>query len=100
MTAIPDLRELLDFALEAAWTAGRVTLGYFQTRLDVERKGFDIGMKAFQLCELFNRARGCGYGAAHACNTQSQLAAYAGAGARDPNCLPGPFAHPQGPRVR
>jgi histidinol phosphatase-like enzyme (inositol monophosphatase family) len=46
MTAIPDLRELLDFALEAAWTAGRVTLGYFQTRLDVERKGDDSPVTA------------------------------------------------------
>lgn len=33
------IRSLLDFALEAAWQAGRVTLGYFQTDVAVERKG-------------------------------------------------------------
>lgn len=32
------LQPLLDFALEAAWEAGRVTLGYFQTNLPVELK--------------------------------------------------------------
>jgi histidinol-phosphatase len=31
--------ELLDFALDAAWEAGRITLGYYQTRLDHDRKG-------------------------------------------------------------
>lgn len=46
MTPTLDLRELLDFALEAAWAAGRVTLGYFQTRLDVERKGDDSPVTA------------------------------------------------------
>jgi histidinol-phosphatase len=30
---------LLDFALDAAWEAGRITLGYYQTRLDADRKG-------------------------------------------------------------
>ena len=34
----PPLRSLLEFALEAAWQAGRITLGYFQTDLQVERK--------------------------------------------------------------
>src|SRR5262249_50471266 len=32
-------KSLLDFALDAAWQAGRVTLGYFQTGVAVERKG-------------------------------------------------------------
>ena len=31
--------DLLDFALDAAWEAGRITLGYYQTRLDTDRKG-------------------------------------------------------------
>lgn len=31
-------REFLDFAADAAWQAGRVTLAYFQTPIDVERK--------------------------------------------------------------
>ncbi|MFO7321685.1 MAG: histidinol-phosphatase [Chloroflexota bacterium] len=35
----PSLQSLLDFALETAWKAGRVTLGYFQTGVAVERKG-------------------------------------------------------------
>ena len=30
--------DFLDFALDAAWQAGRITLGYFQTGVDVERK--------------------------------------------------------------
>jgi len=34
----PALDALLDFALDAAWQAGRVTLGYFQTGTHVERK--------------------------------------------------------------
>jgi histidinol-phosphate phosphatase (EC 3.1.3.15) len=38
MEPTPPLEELLDFALEAAWLAGRLTLGYFQTGLRVERK--------------------------------------------------------------
>ncbi len=33
-----NLQSLLDFALDAAWQAGRITLGYFQTGVDVERK--------------------------------------------------------------
>jgi histidinol-phosphatase len=33
------LAPMLDFALDAAWQAGRVTLRYFQTGVDVERKG-------------------------------------------------------------
>src|SRR5215813_2215817 len=32
-------KSLLDFALDAAWQAGRVTLGYFQAGVAVERKG-------------------------------------------------------------
>ena len=32
------LRDALDFALDAAWKAGRSTLGFFQTGLAVERK--------------------------------------------------------------
>ena len=34
----PSLDSLLQFALDAAWQAGRISLGYFQTALDVERK--------------------------------------------------------------
>jgi histidinol phosphatase-like enzyme (inositol monophosphatase family) len=33
-----SLQPLLDFALDAAWQAGRITLGYFQTQVQVERK--------------------------------------------------------------
>lgn len=35
----PPLATLLEFALNAAWQAGRITLGYFQSGVDVERKG-------------------------------------------------------------
>lgn len=35
----PPLSSLLDFALDAAWQAGRITLGYFQSGIAVERKG-------------------------------------------------------------
>ena len=35
----PPLSELLDFALDAAWQAGRITLGYYQSGIAVERKG-------------------------------------------------------------
>ncbi|HEY65751.1 MAG TPA: histidinol-phosphatase [Caldilineae bacterium] len=34
----PPLRSLLEFALDAAWQAGRITLGYFQTSVATERK--------------------------------------------------------------
>ena len=34
----PTLQELLDFATHAAWDAGRITLGYFQTGVEVETK--------------------------------------------------------------
>ena len=34
----PALDDLIHFALDAAWHAGRVTLGYFQTGVAVERK--------------------------------------------------------------
>ncbi len=34
-----QLRASLEFALEAVWQAGRITLGYFQTGIAVERKG-------------------------------------------------------------
>lgn len=33
------LKSYLDFALDAVWQAGRLTLSHFQTRLDVEHKG-------------------------------------------------------------
>jgi histidinol-phosphatase len=33
-----DLQSLLDFALDAAWQAGRITLGHFQSGVAVERK--------------------------------------------------------------
>jgi histidinol-phosphatase len=36
-----DLQALLDFALDAAWQAGRITLGHFQTGVAVERKQDD-----------------------------------------------------------
>ncbi|MEZ4666992.1 MAG: inositol monophosphatase family protein [Anaerolineae bacterium] len=36
---IPPLTNILEFALDAAWQAGKITLGYFQTELGVERKG-------------------------------------------------------------
>lgn len=38
MTHNPSPETLLAFALDAAWEAGRVTLGHFQTRLTAERK--------------------------------------------------------------
>lgn len=34
----PDPQTLLEFALEAIWQAGRITLGHFQTGVDVTRK--------------------------------------------------------------
>lgn len=34
----PSTSVLLDFALDAAWQAGRITLGYYQTNLDADRK--------------------------------------------------------------
>ena len=37
MTTI-STQELLDFALDAVWQAGRITLGYFQTAVSVEKK--------------------------------------------------------------
>ena len=33
-----EFRELLDFAVDVAWRAGKVTLEYFQTQLNIERK--------------------------------------------------------------
>jgi histidinol phosphatase-like enzyme (inositol monophosphatase family) len=38
MSREPSLRELVDFALEAAWLAGKVTLEYFQTALVADVK--------------------------------------------------------------
>lgn len=34
----PPLKDMLEFALDAAWQAGRITLGYFQSGVAVERK--------------------------------------------------------------
>ena len=34
----PNTQELLQFALDAAWQAGRITLGYFQTGVRADRK--------------------------------------------------------------
>jgi histidinol-phosphatase len=34
----PSLQTYLDFALEASWAAGRITLGYFQSGVRAERK--------------------------------------------------------------
>ncbi len=36
-----NLQSYLDFALDATWQAGRITLGYFQTGIAVERKSDD-----------------------------------------------------------
>ncbi len=36
-----NLQSLLDFALDATWQSGRITLGYFQTGVAVERKSDD-----------------------------------------------------------
>ena len=33
-----SIQSILDFALDAAWQAGRITLGHFQTQVQVERK--------------------------------------------------------------
>lgn len=38
MSAAPELRSLLEFAIDAAWQAGRITLAHFQTGLAAERK--------------------------------------------------------------
>jgi histidinol phosphatase-like enzyme (inositol monophosphatase family) len=37
----PPLTSLLDFALDCAWQAGRITLGYFQSGITFEKKGDD-----------------------------------------------------------
>ncbi len=42
----PSLREILDFATEAAWQAGRITLQYFQTGVAVEQKADDSPVTA------------------------------------------------------
>ncbi len=36
-----DKQTLLNFALDAVWQAGRITLGYFQTAVSVEKKADD-----------------------------------------------------------
>ncbi|MEJ5358677.1 MAG: inositol monophosphatase family protein [Desulfobacterales bacterium] len=36
--AAPPLREYLDFAVQTAWEAGRLTLGYFRTEIETETK--------------------------------------------------------------
>lgn len=41
MTTELNLHHALDFALEAAWQAGRITLGYFQTGVVPEQKADD-----------------------------------------------------------
>jgi histidinol-phosphatase len=38
MTNAQSLTDLLDFAVDAAWQAGKITLEYFQTNIDVNRK--------------------------------------------------------------
>jgi histidinol-phosphatase len=38
MTSNPSLSTLLEFALDAAWQAGRITLAHFQTGVKVDRK--------------------------------------------------------------
>ena len=45
----PTLDALLNFALDATWQAGRVTLAHFQTGLVAERKGaMDDRMEDFR----------------------------------------------------
>ena len=39
-----ELQDLLDFATDAAWQAGRITLGHYQTRIDVETKADDTSV--------------------------------------------------------
>lgn len=41
MAPTTSARELLDFATDAVWQAGRATLAHFQARLDIERKPDD-----------------------------------------------------------
>ncbi len=36
--SVPSTRSLLEFAIDAAWQAGRLTLGYFQTGISADRK--------------------------------------------------------------
>jgi len=38
ITPVTPTQAFLDFALDSAWQAGRITLGYFQTQLTVESK--------------------------------------------------------------
>ncbi len=38
MSETPSTRTLLEFALDAAWQAGRITLGYYQTNMAADRK--------------------------------------------------------------
>ena len=42
----PSLRDILDFAVGAAWQAGRITLRHFQTGVAVERKADDSPVTA------------------------------------------------------
>src|SRR5688500_2759853 len=35
------LRNLLDFAVDAAWQAGKITLEYFQTQVEIQSKADD-----------------------------------------------------------
>ena len=42
----PTLREILDFATDAAWHAGRITLRHFQTGVAVDRKADDSPVTA------------------------------------------------------
>ena len=41
MTKKQSLRSLLDFAVDAAWQAGKITLEYFQTDVEAEKKSDD-----------------------------------------------------------
>src|SRR5215468_1819473 len=38
MTQENGITDLLDFAVDAAWQAGKITLEYFQTNLSIDRK--------------------------------------------------------------
>ena len=42
----PSLRDYLNFAVETAWQAGRITLGYFQRELSVAFKSDDTPVTA------------------------------------------------------
>jgi len=60
--SVPSTRSLLEFAIDAAWQAGRLTLGYFQTGIAADRKSDNTPVTAAErqaeqkLRELIARA--------------------------------------------